>query len=125
MYRVTVNGVSSMTVTPLFELSPNVNDMAAVLQNISGCRVLMSEQIVTVPVPTLAPGNVTERITRAVTLPAGADFFDAVPLDGGRHLRPVNFAFGASDFSLYFYNDSTSTLTNGAYRFLVRYYKTI
>ena len=125
MYRVTVSGVSSVTVTPLFELSPNLRDLDASVQRISGCRVLLSEQIVSVPVPTLAPTGTTERITTAVTLPAGADFFDAVPLDGGRHLRVSNFSFNTEGFGFAAYNDGASTIANGIYRVLLRFYKTI
>ena len=127
MFRVTVSGTSSMTVTPLFELAPNIHDMDAILQKISGCRVLLSEQTVDVTVPTLAPQQqLTTSVTYRVTIPAGADFFDAVPIGGGAIL-PNGFRFSQSGKNITFFplNCSNSTVSNGSIRVLVRYYKTI
>lgn len=126
MYRVTINGTSSMTVTPLFELAPNVNDMDAILQRISGCHVLVSEQIVSVQVPTIAAGAQGDEITYRVTLPTGTDYFDAVPFDGG-WIGTNSFRFSQSGKTVKFYplNHGRSTISNGAFRFLLRVYKTI
>lgn len=126
MYRVTINGASSMTVTPLFELAPNVNDMDAILQKISGCRVLMSEQTVAVSVPTIAPQQQLDQVTYRVTLPAGTDFFDAVPIGGGRILPNIfNFHQSAKTVAFYPVSCSNSTISDGAIRVLLRFYKTI
>jgi hypothetical protein len=126
MFRVTVNGVSSVTVTPLFELSPNLRDLDASVQRISGCRVLLSEQIVSVSIPTIAAGAHGDEITYRVTLPTGADYFDAVPFDGG-WIGTNSFGFSQSGKTVTFYplNHGRSTINNGAFRFLLRFYKTI
>ena len=126
MYRVTVSGTSGMTVTPLFELAPNIHDMDAILQSISGCRVLLSEQIVSVSIPTIAPHQQLDAVTYNVTLPTGADYFDAVPFDGG-WIGTNSFGFSQSGETVKFHplNHGRSTISNGAFRFLLRFYKTI
>ena len=126
MYRVTVSGTSSMIVTPLFELAPNVNDMDAILQKISGSRVLVSEQVISVSVPTIAAHQQLDAVVYNVTLPTGADYFDAVPFDGG-WIGATSFRFSNSQMTVSFHplNHGNSTISNGAFRFLLRFYKTI
>lgn len=81
-----VNGTTSLTITPLFELAPNIYSMNTILQSISGRRVLVSEQIVAVSVPTIAPQQQLDQVTYRVTLPAGTDYF------GGSDRRRAHFA---------------------------------
>lgn len=126
MYLVRIEGAGNPHVYRRYYFTvPTFAELRAVVSQLTGRRVMVSEEVKSVTIPTLAPTGTTERITTAVTLPAGADFFDAVPLDGGRHLRVSNFSFNAEGFGFAAYNDGTSTIANGIYRVLVRYYKTI
>lgn len=125
-FRVLVNGTTSLTITPLFELAPNIYSMNTILQSISGRRVLVSEQIVAVSVPTVAPQQQLDQVTYRVTLPAGTDYFGAVPIGGGRILPNVfNFHQSSKTVTFYPVSCSNSTISDGAIRALLRFYKTI
>ena len=108
MYLVRIEGASNPHVYRRYYFAtPTFAELRVVVSQLAGRRVMVSEEVKSVTIPTLAPTGTTERITTAVTLPAGADFFDAVPLDGGRHLRVSNFSFGTESFGFSAYNDGT------------------
>jgi hypothetical protein len=125
-YRVTVNGTTSLTITPLFTITPSTKTLAEEIAKLAGTKVLVSESIKSVAIPTLAGNETSSHITDSVVLPSGTDFFDAVPVDAG-WLQPLGFGFSNSQRYVVFQviNVSTRTISNGVLRYLVRYYKTL
>lgn len=129
MFAVYINGTSYIAPTALFTLwgpTSKANEVAEALANLSGLKLLVSSTIASVEVPTLAAFQQGAKITASVTLPSGADYFEAEPVDGGRIIsNGFSYSQSAHTVSFWPYNAASSSTANGNFRYKLSFYKTL